>query len=81
MPRRGECIYKRKDGRWEARYVREIGVDGRKKYASVYAESYRAVKEKQQQHIANECKNASINANLCISDVITRWLNHIKPCF
>ncbi len=78
MPRRGECIYKRKDGRWEARYVREIGVDGRKKYASVYAESYRAVKEKQQQHIAQKCKNVSTNASLCISDVITLWLNHIK---
>lgn len=28
MPRRGENIFKRKDGRWEARYVREIALDG-----------------------------------------------------
>lgn len=37
MPRRGENIYKRKDGRWEARFVKEITVDGKKKYGSVYA--------------------------------------------
>jgi len=51
MPRRGECIYKRKDGRWEARYVKEIGPDGKKKYGSVYADSYMAVKDKQQFYI------------------------------
>ena len=48
MPRRGESIYKRKDGRWEARYVKEIKSDGTKKYGSVYAESYKEVKEKRQ---------------------------------
>ena len=46
--RKGENIYKRNDGRWEARYVKEITPDGRKKYASVYAKSYAEVKEKQQ---------------------------------
>ena len=30
MPRRGENIRKRKDGRWEARYVSSIGIDGKK---------------------------------------------------
>lgn len=47
MPRREENIYKRKDGRWEARYVKEIAVDGSKKYGSVYARTYRKVKAKQ----------------------------------
>lgn len=36
MARKETNIYKRKDGRWEARYVKEIGLDGRKKYGSVY---------------------------------------------
>ncbi len=40
MPRRGENIYKRKDGRWEARYVKEVSIDGYKKYESVYAKTY-----------------------------------------
>lgn len=30
MPRHGENIYKRKDGRWEARYVKAINIDGSK---------------------------------------------------
>ena len=30
MPRRGENIYKRKDGRWEARFVKEITAEGKR---------------------------------------------------
>lgn len=41
MPKRGENIRKRKDGRWEARILQENG-----KYKSVYADSYTAVKQK-----------------------------------
>lgn len=48
MPRRGENIFKRKDGRWEARYVKEVALDGTKRYGSVYAKTYREVKIKQQ---------------------------------
>lgn len=43
MPIRGENIYKRNDERWEARYVKEILPDGKKKYSSVYAHSYNEV--------------------------------------
>ena len=45
MPKVGKHIYKRKDGRWEGRYV--IGhLKGRAKYGSVYASSCREAKEK-----------------------------------
>ena len=57
MPRRGENIYKRKDGRWEARYVKEITCDGKKKYGSVYATSYKEVKVKQQLYILQPNKS------------------------
>lgn len=40
MARKEASIYKRKDGRWEARYVKEIGVDGKKRYGSVYGKTY-----------------------------------------
>ncbi|WRK53629.1 hypothetical protein SD457_00285 [Coprobacillaceae bacterium CR2/5/TPMF4] len=30
MPRRGENIFHRKDGRWEARYVKEITNDNKR---------------------------------------------------
>ncbi len=48
MGRRGECVYLRKDGLWEARYVKGINEYGKKKYGSVYAHSYREAKEKRQ---------------------------------
>ena len=48
MPKRGEHIHKRKDGRWEARYKCGISVDGKTLYKSVYAKTYAEVKEKQQ---------------------------------
>lgn len=39
MPRKGENIYKRKDGRWEGRYIK--GRDGKKAiYGYVYSKSY-----------------------------------------
>ena len=54
MPKRGANIYKRKDGRWEARYVKEILPSGKKKYGSVYAKSYLEVKDKQQFYLSNK---------------------------
>jgi len=45
MPRRGENIRKRKDGRWEGRY-RITDSDGKVHCHSVYAKTYGAVKEK-----------------------------------
>lgn len=46
MPRRGENIRKRKDGRWEGRYIAERKSDGRAVYRSVYAASYTEVRKK-----------------------------------
>lgn len=46
MPRKGENIYKRKDGRWEGRYICRRTTDGKAVYKSLYAKSYRDLKEK-----------------------------------
>ncbi|MCQ2050504.1 MAG: site-specific integrase [Candidatus Saccharibacteria bacterium] len=46
MARKGENIYKRKDGRWEARYIKSYFLDGKAKYGYCYAASYHEVKEK-----------------------------------
>ena len=43
MPRRGENIYKRKDGRWEGRVLAPNG-----KYQYTYAKTYKEVKSKKQ---------------------------------
>ena len=45
MPRKGENIYKRKDGRWEGRYIKSR--NGKKAiYGYIYAKSYSEVKRK-----------------------------------
>ena len=43
MPRKGENIYKRKDGRWEARYIHHYE-NGKAKYKSIYGASYTEVR-------------------------------------
>ena len=48
MPRRGENIYKRKDNRWEGRYVRGYDSRGKAKFGYVYARTYKEVREKLQ---------------------------------
>lgn len=44
MARRGENIYKRKDNRWEGRYIKSRGAGGRIGYGYVYGKTYGAVK-------------------------------------
>lgn len=77
MPRRGENIYKRKDGRWEARYIKEIGIDGTKKYGSVYAKTYSEVKQKRQS-ILSEMKIVKPACKITVEFAICEWLQNIK---
>lgn len=53
MSRKGENIYKRKDGRWEGRYIKARTENGKAVYGSVYASSYHEAKKKRNQAIAN----------------------------
>ena len=46
MPRKGENVYKRKDGRWEGRYIKSRNSAGKAVYGYVYARSYRELKTK-----------------------------------
>lgn len=46
MARRGENIYKRKDGRWEGRVPNGFYENGKKRYHSLYAKSYTELKNK-----------------------------------
>lgn len=56
MGKKGENIYKRKDGRWEARYVRGYKPDGAIRYGYCYGKTYYEAKEK-----VNRAKAAIIN--------------------
>lgn len=46
MSQKGENIYKRKDGRWEARYEKGRKPDGSIRYGYCYAHSYREARDK-----------------------------------
>lgn len=46
MARKGENIYKRKDGRWEGRYIKGRDNFGKAIYGYVYAKNYKDVRTK-----------------------------------
>ncbi len=80
MPRRGDNIRKRKDGRWEARYVREDSKDRDKKYGSVYGKTYQEVKEKRNQILAQVPMWSPKSRAILFQDVLSAWQesNHIN---
>ncbi len=53
MSKKGENIYKRKDGRWEARYPKERRENGSLRYGYCYAKTYAEVKQKLNQSKVN----------------------------
>ncbi|MDR3344260.1 MAG: site-specific integrase [Oscillospiraceae bacterium] len=46
MSRKGENIYKRKDGRWEGRYIKGKKPDGKPRYGYVYSGTYGGTRQK-----------------------------------
>lgn len=52
MSRKGESIFKRKDGRWEGRYIKSRNQQGKAIYGYVYGSSYGKAKEKLRQRAA-----------------------------
>lgn len=50
MPKKGENIYKRKDGRWEGRYIKGYHADGKAKYAYVYRDTDLPLLAQEQAH-------------------------------
>lgn len=80
MARKGENIYKRKDGRWEARYEKGRNSKGQIIYGSLYGKSYREVREKKINSIVKlpVAKTISPSESMNICDVSTRWLESIR---
>ena len=50
--KKGENIFKRKDGRWEARYIKGYELSGKIKYGFCYGKTYKEAKEKVSKHKA-----------------------------
>lgn len=87
MARHGENIYKRKDGRYEGRYVTGKGVNGKTKFGYIYGYQYAEVKTallmkkaactRQLAGPINECKYS-------VAEWMSRWmedevLGSVKP--
>jgi len=83
MARKETNIYKRKDGRWEARYVKEIGLDGRKKYGSVYGRTYIEAQQKRLEILRSIRPYRATSNSSVLSDIMREWLqsvqHNIKP--
>jgi len=79
MARRGENIYKRKDGRWEGRYKCGYNEVGKAKYRSIYGHSYAEVWEKLAPLKVSAPAKVS-SCHLTVKELFDEWLSAVKLC-
>lgn len=80
MAKKGLNIYKRKDGRWEARYIKSRTAQGKLQYGYLYASSYHKVRNDLQKMlrahgIEDHQNNASSETNT-FEEVAAAWLEN-----
>lgn len=75
MPRKGQNIYKRKDGRWEGRYVLCRDPFGKIKYGYVYAKTYTEVKERLTEQKSKLVHQQNDRKNITYAEILDRWLS------
>jgi integrase len=83
MPKTGRNIYKRKDGRWEGRYIKSRNDNGRIQYGSVYGKSCAEVKQRLGGFSVAEqtpvlSKIVLDKLSLTFSDVANQWLSVVS---
>lgn len=90
MPRHGENIRKRGDGRWEGRYQMYSEVRGKQIYRSVYGRTYKEVKEKLSVHKGGstiqemptkahfQLQTPHDPARILLSDAAREWFGKVK---
>lgn len=71
MSRRGQNIFKRKDGRWEGRYICGRHENGHAKYKSVYAHSYAECSNKLR---LAKCDLLPVEDPMTVSDLFDAWI-------
>lgn len=77
MPRRGENIYKRKDGRWEGRVKVGTKTDGTLKYKSVYGKTYNGVKQKMND-IMTDTSLLNSSSSKTVKSLFEEWFSSVK---
>lgn len=83
MARRGENIYKRKDGRWEARILYGHTSDGSAKYRYLYGKTYQEAKNRKNDFLINSQYTANTQKSkdkmkITLNQVMKEYLNSRK---
>ena len=79
VSRKGENIYKRKDGRWEGRILLPKTWDGKSHYSYFYGKSYSEVKKRMNQaKIEHFAVSTSAGTRVRISTIAQLWSEHIQ---
>ena len=79
MPRKGENIYKRKDGRWEGRYIKGRRGTTKAYYGYIYGKSYKEVKMKMNDAIYllgqnNKIEEKQNENNINFDSIAKEWI-------
>lgn len=77
MPKKGENIYKRKDGRWEGRYIKARTSTGKIVYGYVYSKTYRETKIKLKEKSSNINRFTQPQTQL-FATIASEWFESIK---
>ena len=79
MPRRGENIWKRSDGSWEGRYIKDRDMKGKAIYGFVYGKTYAEAKQKKQLCLSELGKGKNGPKTECLFEAATQaWLQQIE---
>ena len=80
MSKKGENIYKRKDDRWEGRYIKFYNQNGKAKYGYVYAKTYSEVKSRLVLVKSDLGTNAGLaGSRTCLySEVLDAWMQSAR---
>ena len=83
MSKRGENIYKRKDGRWEGRYIKHRTAEGKAVYGYVYARTYKETRLKLKtfsplSDVPKPLRTEQLSSP-CFYILAEEWFCHIKP--
>lgn len=77
MSRRGENIYRRKDGRWEGRVQQTDSLNEKKKYRSVYGKTYNEVKKKLE-NVKRELSAKTGGSGMKMEEAVNIWYTDKK---
>ena len=80
MARTGENIYRRKDGRWEGRYIKFHDACGKSKYGYVYAKTYSEAKRilAERRYLVSAKHNEINVSSIKFDEVLSAWLQSSK---